>query len=161
MKRLYLIRHAKSDKDDLNIKDISRPLSERGKEDALFMGKELAKHITPKLILSSSAKRTKATAAWIMQSVNKTKLLYDDRLYEASKEDILHVISEVDDALDTLFIIGHNPGIHELIEYLSGKKLKRVPTCSVALLEGDMKSWGGLKKENMILEFFIYPKMLQ
>jgi len=161
MKRLYLIRHAKSDKDDLNIKDISRPLNERGKEDALLMGRELAQHIIPDLILSSSARRTKETAAWIMQSVNKTKLLYDDRLYDTSKEDILRVISEVGDTLDTLFIIGHNPGIHELIEYLSGKKLKRVPTCSVALLEADIKSWNRLKKESMVLEFFIYPKMFQ
>jgi phosphohistidine phosphatase len=162
MKRLCLIRHAKSSWDNVSLQDFDRPLNERGKKDALLMGQELTRHIIPDLILSSSAKRTKETTALLLQSFNNDiKVIYEDRLYEASMHGMANVIAEVDESVANLFLVAHNPGIHMLIEYLSDKHLAKMPTCGVVFLKTDRFTWGELKADSMELERFIYPKMFQ
>ncbi|MBN2768833.1 MAG: histidine phosphatase family protein [Campylobacterales bacterium] len=162
MKRLCLIRHAKSSWSNMSLADFDRPLNARGKKDALLMGKEIAQHIKPDLVISSSAKRTKETTALLLQSFNNDiKVIYEDRLYEASMYGMADVITEVDESVVNLFLVAHNPGIHMLIEYLSGKHLAKMPTCATAFLKTDISTWSELKADSMELERFIYPKMFQ
>ena len=162
MKRLCLIRHAKSAWDSPGLVDFDRPLNEKGRHDANFMGKEILKHMIPELIISSSAKRTKETTALLLQSFNNgAKVIYEDRLYEASIQDILNVIAKIEDNIKNLFLIAHNPGIHALIEYLSSESLTKMPTCAAAFLKTDAKKWSELQANSMDLELFIYPKLFE
>ncbi len=123
MKRLYLIRHAKSSWDDPSLDDFDRPLSKRGKHDAPLMGKLLKqKNIIPDLILSSPAKRAKKTAKKIAKELGKANIVYLDELYDASSQDLLADIKKISDTYTTVFLIAHNPRLnmlaYDLVDFL-------------------------------------------
>ncbi len=104
MKRLYLIRHAKSRWSDSGLADIDRPLSKRGEQDAPAMGKILKKEFNarPDLILSSPAKRARKTARLIAKAFDypREKIMIKDSLYAAGAPTIFNVIQYLDDRLD-------------------------------------------------------------
>ena len=116
MKKLYLIRHAKSSWKNLSLDDFERPLNKRGKCDAPFMGELLrAKNILPDLILASSALRAKSTAEIIAKKLKASKkIVFDADIYEASSSTLESIISSIDDKYNTLFLVGHNPGLNML-----------------------------------------------
>jgi phosphohistidine phosphatase len=113
MKTLYLLRHAKSSWDDSSLSDFDRPLSPRGKRDALMMGWIVKNmRIQPDLILCSPSKRTKATLKRITTITKRkkdTKVVFVDNLYEASLQYLISTVQSFNDTVDTAMIIGHNP----------------------------------------------------
>ena len=161
MKKLYLIRHAKSDWSDDSQSDFERGLNKRGEKAILTMAKVLKeKNIMPDLILSSSAKRTKLTSEGLSKNIGyKGKIKYSDTLYMAEPEEVLHMIQEIKDKYDTVFIVGHNPETTELTELLVDEYIYNVPTLGIVALNVDSEHWGNIKAENVTLDFFIYPKM--
>ena len=101
MKTLFLVRHAKSNRDDPSLPDRDRPLDDRGKQDAPKMGKRLAKRgVKPDLLVSSPALRALTTAQLIAEEVGykRTDIVVDDRLYASSPDDLLAVIRALDKA---------------------------------------------------------------
>lgn len=161
MKTLYLIRHAKSSWKNPVLADKKRPLNKRGKKDAPEMGRRLAdKHIQPDLLLSSPATRAKKTARKIAKKMghSKEEVRLNDKLYMAEAIDMLEVIRRLDDEQETVCIFGHNPGMTELAEQLSGMEIENVPTCGIVAIGFDTDHWQQVGKRQGELLFFDYPK---
>jgi phosphohistidine phosphatase len=143
MKMLFLVRHAKSSKDDPALPDKDRPLNDRGERDAPKMGERLAKReVKPDLILSSPAKRAFRTAQVIARKLNykPQDIVLDERLYAAGADDLLNVIRELGSKPTTVMLFGHNPELTELAHRLSGT-ITHLPTSAVAEFSFDAKSW--------------------
>ena len=163
MKKLYLIRHAKSDWSDASQDDFERGLNTRGGKAIATMAKVLnEKEIMPDLILSSSATRAMLTAQGLAKNINyKGKLKYLDALYFADPQEIIEIIKEIKDKHDTVFIVGHNPETTELTDLMVDEYIDNVPTLGIVALNISVKQWRGFKPEKTTLDFFIYPKMFK
>ena len=148
MKILFLVRHAKSSRDDPGLSDKERPLNDRGRRDAPKMGERLAKQgVKPDLILSSPAVRALTTAEIIATKLNyRTKdIVVDQRLYASTPDDLLEVIHELGDKLKRVMLVGHNPELTELAHGLSAE-ITDMPTCAVAEFTFATKSWSNVGK---------------
>lgn len=159
MKTLYILRHAKSSWDDMEMSDFDRPLNERGRKAAPFMGELMAeKGLEPYVILSSPAKRAKSTAQMV-KSAGKfdAEIWYEDRIYEASPRALSEVVSETDDAYKSLMVVGHNPGIEGFIRYLTGK-LEPMPTAALAVIDLNIDSWDLINEGRGELKKIFRPK---
>jgi|OM-RGC.v1.021123757 Phosphohistidine phosphatase SixA len=121
MKRLYILRHAKSDWPS-GVDDKDRPLGENGKRHADALVKTMAsKRYKPDYVLCSSAVRTRQTFAPVKQEWPDTKYEYKDNLYLASTGELFEELKSTDDEFNNIMIIGHNPGIHGLVQLLVGQ----------------------------------------
>jgi len=153
-KTLYIARHAKSSWDDASLSDFERPLNKRGKRDAPFMANLLKeKGIKPDLILSSPAKRAKITAKHYHEALGG-KLDYDERIYEASLMSLIYLVQEAFENVDSLMIVGHNPGLTMLNDRVSDKSIYNIPTAAVVAIEfeGEIAAHKGKQL------FYEYPK---
>ena len=159
MKKLYIIRHAKSSWKDLMLSDFERPLNKRGNSDAPLMGKVLKKRgIFPHAILSSPANRAKTTAEIIAKEINfHQPIIYNKNIYEASALTLESVLTSLDDNYEIVFIFGHNPGLNMLVERFV-KFDENIPTCGVVELEFDCKKWSEISSDNADLISFDFPK---
>ena len=156
-KTLYIARHAKSSWDDMSLSDFERPLNKRGKRDAPFMANLLKdKGITPDLILSSPAKRAKKTAKHYHEVLGG-ELQFDERIYEASLMSLISLVQETLEIVDSVMIVGHNPGFTALNDMLSDKSIYNIPTAGVVGIgfEDEVASHKGKQL------FFEYPKKYQ
>ncbi|HML11467.1 MAG TPA: histidine phosphatase family protein [Stellaceae bacterium] len=115
MHQLHLLRHAKSSWDD-DADDHARPLNKRGREGARLIGESLPRAIDRlDLVLCSSALRTRETAELALAGFGTApKILYEDALYLATEAALLQRLRDLDESIDTVMVIGHNPGLHEL-----------------------------------------------
>jgi phosphohistidine phosphatase len=140
MKQLYLIRHAKSSWRDATLDDYRRPLSSRGKKNALEMGKRLAAiGVCPDLIIASPAKRARKTAQAIARGCGgeRTLVRWHDDLYLGTRAAHLELLSALAPDFAVLFLVGHDPAITEVAAHLSGASFDHIPTCGVVGLEYD------------------------
>lgn len=161
MKRIVLIRHAKSSWADSSLADIDRPLNGRGKRDAPFMGKRLQQHgVKPDVVLCSPAKRARKTAKIIAKAVGfpKSSLRYDQQIYYAGPRVLLHLLKDLDDVADVVFLVGHNYAITDFCCQLSGESIDNIPTCGIAAIDFPLTEWQGLTTGGGKLAFFDYPK---
>lgn len=143
MKTLFLVRHAKSSRDDPSLPDRERPLDERGLRDAPAMGKRLAERkVKPDLLVSSPAVRALTTAHLIADELGYARddIAIDDRLYASSADDLLGVVHVLDNKLGSVMLFGHNPEFTDLAQRLSGE-ITDMPTCAVARFRFDTKAW--------------------
>ncbi|BDD87555.1 phosphohistidine phosphatase SixA [Desulfofustis limnaeus] len=163
MKRLYLIRHAKSSWADAGRPDFDRPLNGRGKRDALLIGKRLAAAgVQPDLLISSPARRARKTARAIAEEIGyrERDLVLIDALYTFSREGLVSVLRDVDDEIKALVVVGHNDAISDAAEWLSGAALGSIPTCGVVSITFATDRWRELDSGSGVLEFFEYPKRI-
>ncbi len=163
MKTLYLIRHAKSSWETMNLTDFDRTLNERGKKNAPEMGKFLKKEkIFPDLIVTSSAKRALKTARIIAEEIGypKNKIEEEIKIYEATVPTLLKIINSIPDENRVVFLFGHNPGFTDLLNYLTDGNISNIPTCGIAKIEFDADSWKEISGGTGILKMFEYPKKL-
>lgn len=159
MKKLYIIRHAKSSWKDLYLDDFERPLNKRGKQNAPFMGDKLKdKNIVPDIIISSPALRAKTTAKIIAKKVKyNKKILFNDNVYESSPIILHKILIKIDDKNSIVFLFGHNPELNMLAEdYV--KFDENIVTCGVVEIEFDCDKWTEISAENAKLISFDYPK---
>lgn len=145
MKTLLLLRHAKSSWDEGNLADFDRPLNDRGREDAPRMGKLLRQHdLVPDLIVTSSAKRAASTAKLLANEANyEGKVTRTRDLYLAEPGAYINLARRTDDSVKTLMLVGHNPGIEELVEWLSGSD-ESMPTAALACFHLPIAKWSEL-----------------
>ncbi|QIR74830.1 histidine phosphatase family protein [Sulfurospirillum diekertiae] len=161
MKKIYLIRHAKSSWKDETIDDFERPLNSRGKRDVAFMGKRLKLFdVKPDIIYTSPAKRAEKTAKELVKEMNydKKKIKLIDTLFESSYEQYMELIHATDDHYSSIFIIAHNPTITEVGERLSGAILSNIPTCAIVCISFEVESFKEITEESGHILFFDYPK---
>ena len=144
MKNLTIVRHAESVLQDAQYLDKNRPLTKNGRNDALIMSQRIRDAgIKPSKILSSSAARAWETALIIAKTINYSEnlLTKDDRLYLADIHNLVCIIEEQNEDVNNLMIIGHNPGLIELINLLSIKKIANLSTSGAVSLNINTDDW--------------------
>jgi len=168
MRRLMLLRHAKSDWP--SGRDRDRPLSERGREAAPKMGAYMARHaLVPDLIVASPATRVSETLDHILPAFkNPPKIRQDERLYESGADALLAVIKETPKVVHSLLLVGHNPGLAELASLLIAagdvearqQLIEKFPTAALAVIDFPLDDWGKLHPKAGRLDRFVLPRAL-
>lgn len=162
MKTLLLLRHAKSSWKNTSLPDFERPLNARGRRAADQIGGYLKKkNLRPDLVLSSTATRARETIGIVLESSRfLTDLRYDERMYLASAERLLNIISQLEIEWNQVLLVGHNPGMEELLFRLSGVD-HHMPTAALAKIVLDDDTWTKVvETKGARLEFLVKPKEL-
>ena len=142
-KHLSIIRHAKSSWAE-SVADHERSLNTRGNGDSKLMGKFLsAQGITFDQIYCSTARRAQQTLENLNAHLNveNKKIINDESLYLASVSTLVQFIENIPDSFNHVAIIGHNPGLTELCNYLCGDDLENLPTCAVYTIQFPSDDW--------------------
>lgn len=163
MKRLTLLRHAKSSWSDGSLADIDRPLAKRGLRDAPRMADRLAQRgVKPDLILTSSARRARQTAELVEPALRRGRSLeirVDPEIYLAGTGKLLDIVSALEDELDDVVLIGHNPGLTQLANtLLPTLRLANLPTAGSVGIDCAATNWRDVDSAVRSLRFYDYPK---
>lgn len=161
MKNLLIIRHAKSSWDDPELDDHERPLNKRGLNDAPLMGNILTEYnLKLDKVYSSTAKRARMTIEIIANiiGITDTTIEFSSELYNASRREILNFLRRIPDELKTVAIVGHNPGLTDIVRFLLYDFDYELPTCAIVCMELEITSWSELKSGVGTLKFFEFPK---
>lgn len=162
LKRLTLVRHAKSDWSLPGQEDWDRVLNRRGQQDAPEMARRLrSRKFKPDLILTSPAVRALTTASIMARElkVPAEHIAQDERLYLADPKQMLEVIHELGGLVEHLMVFGHNPGITEFASQLSGgDKIDNLPTCGVFTASFKLEDWSQLDWGQGLEAEFDYPR---
>jgi phosphohistidine phosphatase len=157
MKKLLLVRHAKAVHDD-SYSDFERPLKHSGMRDTTIMAERIeSTGYTPEILVSSPSLRTLSTANILTEHLQLRRSLEDTRIYDASQQALLNVISEFSDDHQSIGLVGHNPGIAQLVHYFTGQ-IRDVPPGAVVLITFEFDSWNDLTYDSGKLAWFSSPK---
>ena len=161
MKTLLLLRHAKSSWADATLRDFDRPLNSRGRDAAERIGKHVAaQNLGPAVVICSPALRARETAQILLQTSRlAAQVRFDERIYEASLSDLLHIVSDIPKGQDVVIMIGHNPGFEQLLSFLTNES-RRMPTCALAKIKLQVERWKDVRTGEGSLEWFIAPREL-
>lgn len=162
MKSLIIVRHCKSSWADLSLSDFDRPLNKRGNIDGELMSnylREKEKKID-KLILSTS-KRTRLTSKYFTEKIHFDSISYLDELYHANYSDIINIISKVENNFNSIMVIGHNPGLTELINQYTIMNIYNLPTTGVVKVEFKGDKWERITENEGIIVYKKFPKELK
>lgn len=171
MKILGLLRHAKSDWDDMNQRDFDRGLNARGRKGARLIGDHIRNHgVKWDRVIASPAVRVKLTLEGALPELAP---IYDQKLYLASYDTIIETIEahtgSGDDEAEAILIVGHNPGLQDtLLELVSPSKendlfreaVVKFPTAAFAVLECEIEHWSQIRRYCARLAHFARPRDL-
>lgn len=163
IKTLFLLRHAKAMDKVSDQKDIDRDLDSIGLQNSTRMGINFSnKSLQFDMIMSSPAQRARQTASLIAEQIkyNTDKIHYNDEIYEASVRSLLQVVNRLKDEWNSVLLVGHNPSISYLSEYLTRSELGDITTCGVVRIEFDIDSWSEVSEGNGDLVTYEYPDLL-
>lgn len=161
MKRLLIVRHAKSSWEFSQLSDFERPLNSRGEQDVPDMAlRFLSLGIRPDLIIASPANRALTTAQGFAEilAIPKHEILLDTDHYHASSDTLRALIRDFPDKHNCIMIFGHNPGLTYLINELSDLRLDNLPTCGVCGIEFQLNRWKDVKKGTGKKFYYDFPK---
>ncbi len=162
MKRIHLIRHAKSSWSDAALSDHQRPLKRRGRADCARMAPALrdagcefdnAHH--------STAQRARQTAALLSADQRDVHWQAWDALYTFDSRAVLEWLQDLDDARDAVTLVGHNPAFTTLAQFLSPQAPAHMPTCAYVQLLADVPDWRSLRADCAACTVFLTPRMLR
>ena len=158
MKTLFLLRHAKSSWKDKTLTDFERPLNSRGRKAAETMSAFFKQEkVSPDLILSSCALRARETVEIIVRSARlRSDLRFDERIYEAGVNRLLDVITQIEKNAQSALIVGHNPGLEELLTALT-LQTETMPTAALAKITFKTSNWNNAVKGGA-LDWVVRPK---
>ncbi len=161
MKTLFLLRHAKSSWQDASLPDFERPLNERGQRAAPLIGNFMRRQkLHPQLILCSPAERARQTIALVQEAAAlKAELRYDERIYEATVARLRAVVSQIDEKASRALLVGHNPGMEELLQFLTGE-VRHFPTAALAHITLNIERWADVQEQSGELVRLVRPKEL-
>jgi phosphohistidine phosphatase len=167
VKRLVLLRHAKSAWDDPALRDRDRPLAPRGRKAAKRVGRWAKKNeIRPQLVVCSSAVRARQTLERVLPGLGEPAVWIEVTLYAASAETLLARVRALPDEVDEAMLVGHNPGLQDLALLLAvpGPKRERarvnVPTGALVELELEAGRWAEVSPGEARLTRFVVPREL-
>ncbi len=164
-KTLLVLRHAKSDRGDNTLRDHDRPLAPRGKADAPRMGTALAAlDAIPDRVLTSTAVRACETTRLVTAAMGYSgEIIAEPGIYAASVDALLDVLRDCDDE-ETVLLVGHNPGLEELICLLTGgtdaEPMIRLPTAGLACLALNIETWPEIHERCGLLHWFLIPRIV-
>jgi phosphohistidine phosphatase len=158
MKTLFLLRHAKAENSAAGLADPSRALNERGRIEAQAVGTFLKKqNVKLDLVLCSTAVRARETTELVLAAAEvTTKVRYDGRIYEASPLRLLEVIAEIEDDSNSVLLVGHNPGMEELLQLLTSR-VERMAAAALAKIELHAGEWSGVREDMATLDWIVKP----
>ncbi len=169
MRRLLLLRHAKTERPEPGARDRDRKLTKRGRDDAPVVGAYMARHgLVPDLALVSPVTRAEQTWTLVAAAFAKVpRLVKDERIYNAGVEKLLGIIRETRDA-HALLVIGHNPGLHDLAVRLiaSGdveareRITEKLPTSGLVVIDFPLDDWSRLHPNAGRLDRFVSPRLI-
>ncbi len=170
MRRLLLLRHAKTERAAPGERDGDRKLMERGRADALIIGAYLMRHrFVPDLALVSPATRAAETWALVAAAFPATspRAVSDERIYNAVPETLMGLIRETTRA-HSVIVVGHNPSLHDLALQLiaSGdveareRLSENLPTCGLVIIDFPFDDWSRLHVNAGRLERFVSPRLI-
>ena len=150
MKTLLIVRHGKSSWKDKSLEDKERPLKKRGKKESEYVGKLLVENeLVPQLILTSDAVRATETAKIIAKTAgNKEAVKLVPAFYMAEPQTYTDILCTLPDTVERVMIVGHNPGLEALLQFIDGK-IESLPTGSMAYLALNIKTWSELNLESV------------
>ena len=145
MKTLLVLRHGKSSWKHPETSDHDRPLNKRGRRDAPRMGRLVAaRGLRPDVVVSSTARRARWTADEVAQHAGCDEAVQlDRRLYLASPDEIVDVVRSVAGSARRVMVVGHNPGLEDLVAQLAGRP-ETFPTAALAEIRLPIRSWKDL-----------------
>lgn len=168
MRRLMLLRHAKSDRPP-GVADFDRPLNGRGRKAAPRMGAYLAaEKLRPDHVVVSPACRTRETWEPVREALGGLDATLVEAIYEAPAEALLEVIRSAPEAAACLLLIGHNPGLQDLATTLIGTGPRDLrnrldlefPTAALVIVDFDLDDWRDVAPGTGRIERFVAPKDL-
>jgi phosphohistidine phosphatase len=161
LKKLLLLRHAKSSWADPGLADFDRPLGERGLRAAPLVGRLMRERkLRPDLVICSPAERARETAALVLKAAGlDAPLRYDERIYEATSSRLAEIVSQIEDTVGEALLVGHNPGFEELLGRLTGEA-RHMATATLALITLDIEKWSKLRDGCGRLEWIVKAKEL-
>ena len=156
MKKLLLIRHARAIH-ETGYADFERPLQYSGLHDAGVMAARLHENgIIPQLLISSPALRTITTANIFSEHLSIPKAETNKEIYEADRETLVSLVSELPANHDFIGLVGHNPGISQLLFYLTGE-MRDMETCAAALIEFWVDDWAAIINGSGSITYYSFP----
>ncbi len=164
MKTIHLLRHAKSSWDDATLDDIDRPLNARGIRTAKLMAAQLVKAgCTFTHVFCSPAVRAQSTISLINAQLPALKLTWktDPALYTFDSERLHHWLQALDESINEVFIIGHNPALTNFCNALSKSDITNIPTCGyIQLVATETCTWAQASSTLFKMNTFLRPKAL-
>lgn len=151
MLQLHLIRHAKAEENTGQYKDFFRPLTSNGMMEAARIANQLKDDkVVPDHIIASPAERTTRTAEIFADQLkfDSEKIVYVEQLYEGRMQEYLNTINAIENQFKTVFLVGHNPIISYMAEYLTGEELGDVPTSGVVSISFTSDNWAEVSKKS-------------
>jgi phosphohistidine phosphatase len=161
MKELILVRHAKSSWADASLADRERPLNPRGRRDAPLMAERLAESgAVVDRLLTSPARRTRMTAQAFVEAfrLEEEDLRLEPQLYGAGEDDWLEVIGRQPGQVQSLLMVGHNPGLTGFLNDFLDDPVANVPTCGIARLQFDLEAWNEIEEAEPLKVLYAIPK---
>jgi phosphohistidine phosphatase len=161
LKNLFLTRHAKSSWSNPGLADIDRPLNERGKKAAPFMGKLIVdKGEKPELLISSPANRALSTARAFgeVMGLVENDIIVNRAIYGAGAQQLLELVQNQDDLHKSIMLFGHNPTFTSFVNMLTGSNIMNVVTCGVVRINFEYSSWIDIDFGSGRLVYYEYPK---
>ena len=170
MRRLLLLRHAKTERPGPGQRDRERKLIKRGHADAPVIGAYMARHgLVPDLALVSPA--TRAAETWTLVAAalgREPRVIKDERIYNAVVETLIGIIRETRDA-QMLLVVGHNPGLHDLAVRLIAagdvetreRVAEKLPTSGLVVIDLAFDDWSKLHPSSGRLERFVTPRLIE
>lgn len=161
MKTLIIVRHGSFDHTDPQIADVDRPLNRKGRSQVSKIAARFSSlQIKPDLLVSSPAKRAMETAEIFAgkAGVSSDAIQVEEDVFEAERSEILRVVHRLDDAAQTVILVGHHPGVTELLQHLVDSDVEKIGVSSVAVVELSAESWQTVSfKQGQLIEY-IEPK---
>jgi phosphohistidine phosphatase len=162
MKRLSILRHAKSDWGDPSLDDFDRPLNDRGRKAARRMGRELRERgISFDLIIASPAARVRETLDGLTEKLElNAELRHDERMYGASEARLLEIVRGIPESAHAPLLVGHNPGLEQLVAALTNGAAHKFPTAAFAQIDLPADRWADVEPGTGKIAALILPKEL-
>jgi phosphohistidine phosphatase len=171
VKRLGLLRHAKSSWEDTDLRDFDRGLNARGRKGAALMGKHIGRHgVAWDMLLASPAQRVRQTLdSALPASGQDLPVIWDERLYLANVPTMLDVLRHVEGNPASVLLVGHNPGLQEMLFELIpdaaqdrtfDEAVRKFPTAAYAVIELDIDNWADIDRGSGRMVHFARPRDL-
>ncbi len=161
MKRITLLRHAKSSWDEPGLSDFDRPLNPRGRRNAPEMGRRLkARDQVPDLLISSPALRAVTTARMVAREMGfpEGRIIEEPSLYHAGEGRIMAIVNSLESLAGHLMLVGHNPGFSDFANCLSEARIDNLPTAAIFCVDFDVDDWSEIIPGEGRFVYFDYPK---
>lgn len=160
-KTIFLIRHSKATREYSQINDSDRPLTEKGCHDTEKMSLILKDHTNSvDLILTSTAVRAYASALIYSKHLgyHPNNIQLEKNLYMTGSKDMLAILKNLDESVNSVIMIAHNPGLERLVKLLTGTESLHFSTSGIAMLDSKIRNWNELDSGSCNLLSYRHPK---